>query len=228
VRMRCAQCGSFECSKGEAPEGRDLPKSCPMRDRRAILEGSKRAYSTGPLRGVFLESSRLEGQYEKIPRTRLEETVVFAERMGYRKLGLAFCIGLRREASIITRVLEAKGFKVVGACCKMGGIPKEEIGLLEEEKIRPFHFEACCNPVAQAELLKEEGTELNVMVGLCVGHDALFLRHSAAMVTCLIVKDRVLGHNPVAAIYTCESYYRQKLFGEEPWEEDGEGGEIFA
>lgn len=215
MRARCAQCGSFQCSKGEAFQGRNLAKSCPMRDGKEILEESRRAYSTPSIRRVFLESSRLEGEYKKIPRTRLEETMVFAERMGFRKLGLAFCIGLRREASIIARVLEAKDFQVVGACCKMGGIPKEEVGLLEEEKLRPFHFEACCNPLAQAKLLKREGTELNVVVGLCVGHDALFLRHSAVLATCLIVKDRVLGHNPAAAIYTCESYYGEKLLGGE-------------
>lgn len=33
--------------------------------------------------------------------------------------------------------------------------------------------------------------------------------HSKAPVTVLVVKDRVLGHNPVAALYTAETYYRR-------------------
>jgi len=62
-------------------------------------------------------------------------------------------------------------------------------------------------------VLAEAGTGLNVAVGLCVGHDTLFFQHSAAPVTVLVAKDRVLGHNPVAALYTSRSYYR-RLRGE--------------
>lgn len=70
-----------------------------------------------------------------------------------------------------------------------------------------------CNPIGQAALLEKAGTQLNVILGLCVGHDTLFLRSSAAPTTVLAAKDRVLGHNPVAALYLAESYYREKLFG---------------
>jgi uncharacterized metal-binding protein len=45
-------------------------------------------------------------------------------------------------------------------------------------------------------------------MGLCVGHDSLFLKYSNALCTVLAAKDRLLGHNPLAAIYTIESYYR--------------------
>ena len=64
----------------------------------------------------------------------------------------------------------------------------------------------------QAEVLNREKTELNVMVGLCLGHDILFIKYSKADVTPLIVKDRVTGHNPIAALYTSESYYKKKLW----------------
>lgn len=33
-----------------------------------------------------------------------------------------------------------------------------------------------------------------------------------APITTLVVKDRVTGHNPVAAIYNAESYFEKKLF----------------
>ncbi|WP_274596750.1 DUF1847 domain-containing protein [Desulfurobacterium thermolithotrophum] len=50
---------------------------------------------------------------------------------------------------------------------------------------------------------------MNVIVGLCIGHDMLFQMHSRAPVTTLIVKDRVLAHNPVGALYS--NYYKRKL-----------------
>jgi uncharacterized metal-binding protein len=95
--------------------------------------------------------------------------------------------------------------------CKVGCVPKEELGLLDHEKIRPGHFESACNPIAQAQLLNRAGTELNIMMGLCVGHDALFLKHIEGYATVLAVKDRLLGHNPMAALYTIDSYSRWLL-----------------
>jgi uncharacterized metal-binding protein len=117
-------------------------------------------------------------------------------------------MGLRQEARAVERVLRAEGFEVVSALCKIGCIPKERLGLGETEKIAIGEFEAMCNPVAQAFLLNRSGTEFNIVLGLCVGHDALFLRYAEALCTVLAVKDRVLGHNPLAAVYTLDSYYR--------------------
>jgi len=143
-------------------------------------------------------------------RTRIEETCEFAARMGYRRIGLAFCVGLRAEARVVADIFESRGFEVASVMCKAGGIAKEHLGLEDGEKIRPGGFEAICNPVLQARLLDDAQTELNVVVGLCVGHDAIFFRHSRAPVTVLAAKDRVTGHNPLAAVYTLHSYY-QKL-----------------
>ncbi|WP_297234869.1 DUF1847 domain-containing protein [uncultured Flavonifractor sp.] len=52
-------------------------------------------------------------------------------------------------------------------------------------------------------------------IATCVGHDSLFYKYSDALVTTLVAKDRVLGHNPAAALYNAESYYKSKLFGPE-------------
>ena len=68
-----------------------------------------------------------------------------------------------------------------------------------------------CNPILQARLLNEAHTDLNVVIGLCVGHDSLFYKYSDAYVTTLVTKDRVTGNNPAAALYTATSYYRKKL-----------------
>jgi uncharacterized metal-binding protein len=144
--------------------------------------------------------------------TRVEDTMEFARAMGYRKLGIACCAGLKREGAILESILRKNGFQVSSAVCKTGGVPKEELGIKDEEKVRPGGFEAMCNPIAQAMLLDSAGSQLNILVGLCVGHDALFTKTSKAPVTTLVAKDRVLGHNPVAAIYNHQSYYRKRLY----------------
>lgn len=144
--------------------------------------------------------------------TRIEDTIEFARLMGYKRLGIACCVGLRREGAVLRNILEKNGFEVISAVCKTGAVPKEKLGLRDEQKVRPGSFEAMCNPVAQAMLLDSAGSQLNIVVGLCVGHDALFTMNSKAPVTTLVTKDRVLCHNPVAALYNHQSYYQNKLY----------------
>lgn len=142
---------------------------------------------------------------------RIQETCEFARKMGYHKLGIAFCAGLQAEARAVTRILEAQEFGVVSVICEVGGTPKETIGIREEEKIRSGQFESMCSPVVQAGVLNQEGTDLNILIGLCVGHDSLFFRYSEVFTTVLVVKDRVLGHNPAAALHTSGTYYARML-----------------
>ena len=141
--------------------------------------------------------------------TRVEETMAFARKMGAKKIGIATCVGLLAETRVLAKILRKNGFEVVGVACKMGSMNKTDIGIPQ------FCAEATgpvmCNPVLQAMVLNREKTDLNVLMGLCVGHDSLFCRYSEALATTLVVKDRVLGHNPVQAIYQAESYYKKLL-----------------
>ena len=91
-----------------------------------------------------------------------------------------------------------------GVGCKVGELAKDALGIPPEHH-GPGHI--ACNPVLQAELLNQAGTELNIVMGLCVGHDSLFYKHAQGITTTLVTKDRVTGHNPVAALYNAESYY---------------------
>ena len=134
------------------------------------------------------------------------EIVRFAKGAGFSHLGVAFCMGLSEEANTYVDLLK-KHFEVSSVCCKVCGLAKSEFEL---PQLRPEdEEETMCSPLAQAELLNEAGTELNVVMGLCVGHDALFVKHSAAPVTTLIAKDRVLAHNPTGALYS--QYWRKRL-----------------
>ena len=124
---------------------------------------------------------------------------------GAKRVGIATCAGLINEAKTFSKILKKNGIDHVSVICKVGSRDKTEMGLPEEDKIKPGTFEPMCNPVLQARYLNRAGTDLNIVIGLCVGHDALFNKHSEAPVTTLIAKDRVLGHNPVAALY-CHYY----------------------
>jgi uncharacterized metal-binding protein len=98
--------------------------------------------------------------------------------------------------------------EVVSVSCKAGRTPKEKIGIRDDQKIAIGCFESMCNPIMQAFVLNDSKTEFNVLMGLCVGHDSLFLKYAEAPCTVLAAKDRLLGHNPLAAIYNIDSYYR--------------------
>lgn len=144
--------------------------------------------------------------------TRLEETIEFAKRIGARKIGIATCVGLIRETRILTKILKSHGFEVIGLSCKVGAVPKTAVGIDEACNAVGCNM---CNPIMQAELLNDAETDMNIVVGLCVGHDSLFYKYSKAVTTTLIAKDRVTGHNPAAPLYLAESYYGKKVFGEE-------------
>jgi uncharacterized metal-binding protein len=129
--------------------------------------------------------------------TRLEEIIEFARRAGYTRLGLAFCIALAREAELVASILK-QHFKVDSVCCKIAGLNKDAHQM---SKIKPDQFEVACNPIGQARMLNRAATQLNIMLGLCIGHDILFQKHCEAPVTVLAVKDRVLAHNPLAVLH---------------------------
>jgi uncharacterized metal-binding protein len=112
---------------------------------------------------------------------------------------------MEKEAMMICEIL-SKSFNVSSVCCKVCGIDKSYFDL---EYLHGGEKEAACNPVGQAMILNKEKTDLNIILGLCIGHDILFTKYSNAPVTTLAVKDRVLAHNPLGAIYS--GYYMERL-----------------
>lgn len=135
---------------------------------------------------------------------RMLEIIDMAHMCGYKKLGLCFCLGLIEEARAVCKILTHNGFRVVPIVCKTGGIPKDLLGIENGGN-------AMCNPIGQAYYLNRQNTEFNIALGLCVGHDSLFFKYSEAPVTVLAAKDKVLGHNPLACIYTMDNYYKELL-----------------
>jgi uncharacterized metal-binding protein len=206
MELRCALCGVRACSA--EPGTIAYPDYCPMGQESDALRQARAAYDDPQTRALALAAARTEAdRYPLEPR--VEEVMSFARRLDVDHLGIATCAGLIREARLAQDIFQSHGFRVDSVCCKVGSIPKEAIGLADEEKIRPGQFEALCSPIGQAMLLNEAGTGLNVAIGLCVGHDSLFFQHSTAPVTVLVAKDRVTGHNPAAVLYTSHSYYQR-------------------
>lgn len=218
VSVNCARCSRRVCNTGEWDKG---PDNCPSKIGKDVIRKATRKCTSPENLTLAYNASKQEAScYVRLPhapevvsptKSRVEEIMEFAERMRYKRLGVAYCVGVQYEASLLVPILENRGFEVVSVCCKCGSVPKEELGFEQWEKINPGSFEPMCHPIAQAAVLNSYNTDLNIMVCLCVGHDSLFLRNSKAPCTVLAAKDRVFGHAPLLALYLSRSYHRRVM-----------------
>lgn len=202
----CVDCGKAKCHLGG-----ELTSYCETRKMDPeLLEEVRQEYLENPeVLKIMQNAAAVEYEgYGQL--TRVQEIAEFAKRMGYKKIGIATCVGLLKEARITAKILRSHGLEVYGIGCKVGRIGKQEVGIPEECNALG---KSICNPIMQAALLEKYGTEYNIVIGLCVGHDSLFYKYSKAPVSTLICKDRVLGHNPAAALYMADGFYAKKLFG---------------
>jgi uncharacterized metal-binding protein len=212
ILPQCAKCSETFCRNmpKEKVNKDALPKFCPMKISEITIKAVTERYGKEDVKKIYVPATVTEKEaYELVRgvcmavRPRIKELIEFGKLIRARTIGLAFCAGMRDEAARIVKVLEKSGFTVASVLCKCGGVDKTELGVAKKYKIgSASKYEAGCNPVLQAQLLNDVGTDINVIVGLCVGHDMLFTMNSKAPVTTLIVKDRLLGHNPVIALYS--------------------------
>lgn len=195
----CALCSAHVCDSGDFDRA---PKNCPCLHEK--IYSTKELYKQEENYKIA-RASVLVVQEGYCKKTRLEEIMDFAFKCGYKNLGLAFCIGLAKEAETISKVLVHRGFTINSVICKIGHLSKELIDMSNSPG-------SLCNPIGQATFLNEANTDLNILVGLCVGHDSLFIKYSKAPVTVFAVKDRVLCHNPLSMVYLADTYYKERLF----------------
>lgn len=203
----CASCKGQGCY---ANDEKKMMKVCPTKDKE-MREKARALYHEGDNMKIAHNAAEVEAQ-GYCQWTRIKEIIEFSKKCGYKKLGLAFCIGLSDEAEIARKIFRNHGFEVASIACKNGAIPKSEIGIESGCTVsREPEEENMCNPIGQALFLNEEKTDLNILFGLCVGHDTLAIKYMDAPVTVLVAKDRVTGHNPIAAIYNAGSYFKERL-----------------
>ena len=200
--LSCIDCGVINCRKGDAA----YPDFCLTTGlEEDVLQEAMAEYEKDDINRIAVTAAEVEADHY-CEMTRVEETMEFARGIGAEKLGIATCVGLIQEARTAAKIFRKAGFEVYGVACKCGAVDKTDIGIPERCNAVGPHM---CNPVLQAKLLNREGTQLNVQIGLCVGHDSLFYKYSEAPVTTLVAKDRVLAHNPVGALYQADKYYRK-------------------
>lgn len=186
--MRCDRCTEKPCREGMA---------CTACDAAAL-------YADPEDRRMMRAASEVEAEYYG-EIDRIQEIILFSQKMGYKKLGIAFCAALSEEAAKLSQILE-NYFEISTVNCKVCGVGKSAMGAMESDKVGPIS----CNPIEQAEVLNAANTDLNLLLGLCVGHDALFIKYSQAPVVPVAAKDRVIAHNPLGALY-CSAIFKRMM-----------------
>lgn len=141
---------------------------------------------------IILATNSLEKHYDKL--TRVEAIMLFAKKIGAKKIGLAYCHAMRNETQLFANILEMHGFTIFPISCKTA-------------KNTSF----VCDPIIQAKSFNKIRTDLNILIGLCIGNDALFTKYSSAITAHFILKDHILGHNPLLGLYMSNDYDARSL-----------------
>ncbi|MHA1532040.1 MAG: DUF1847 domain-containing protein, partial [Candidatus Heimdallarchaeota archaeon] len=159
------------------------PNGCPTIEKKDVFQNARKKLEDPEILKTSQVAAHVEVTgYMEWPR--VQELIVFATKMGYKKLGMAFCIGLKEEAKVLTQILEKNDFEVVTGVCTIGSLQKKEMEIPDQDTFSTAE-EVGCNPIGQAYFLNSENTDLNIVVGLCIGHDINFIKHSEAPTTVL-------------------------------------------
>jgi uncharacterized metal-binding protein len=199
MSIQCGVC-SRELCVGGAHLNQDY---CPGHKYPEVLARAKEIYQEDRETRLMAKNAAIVECRGYIAWPRLRDIIEFARLMKYRKLAIAFCHELAKEARKVTQILQEHGFEVISVTCRVGlksslSSPSGETSgdTLNSQPVTHG------NPVAQAWLINEENPDLIILIGLCVGVDALLTKQTKAPKTTLIVKDRLTGHNPAVSIYT--------------------------
>lgn len=200
--VSCHRCKTLACLESYA---QGVPKYCRAGKFKEVIEESNKEYFEPEIAKVHLATARVlkRGGYEW---TRIQQCIEFALEVGATKVGLAVCIACIREGRAMASLLETAGLEVVTVACMIGAAKPQDTGIPDE---LVTGVGIACNPLAQAKMMNQEGTQLNFIYGLCVGHDTLFINHSEAPVTYVATKDAVTGDNPGAVLKSV--VHRMKL-----------------
>ena len=200
LRCICSRQGCW----GGTEQG--IPPYCQANKYLEEIKEATDEYATEETISIYKAAS-IVGENNNGMTPRIEEAILLARELKLVRIGFAACLSMVGEMDYLVKLFEKEGFKVFTVSCQIGRVSAEDRNVPEvKECVR-----SACNPIAQAKILASERTELNFALGLCIGHDILFNRYSHAPVSTLIVKDRVTGNNPAAALYGW--HRRKQLFG---------------
>ncbi|MFX1418753.1 MAG: DUF1847 domain-containing protein [Promethearchaeota archaeon] len=183
-------------------------ENCPIRTSPDIQKKAIELYETDDfiIRSNF--AATIANSQGILPR--LKSTIEYAKAMRFKKLGIASCGALQTETRKTAEILIHYGFEVSSVYCPTGINKNITVEIPEEFKNyckEGYNFDRIyCNPVAQALLMNKAKTDMNIIIGLCVGHDVTFTHLSEAPVITLIAKDWVIPHNPSESL---NSFYKE-------------------
>lgn len=192
--LNCMGCSVAACehTDRQCPDFCAQPQVTP-----ALHKEAYRLYTSKENRALFEAAARAtEGTVES---TRVQDTIKFACYLGAKRVGIATCTIMLNETRIMAKLLRKAGFEVEAIGCKVDSNHRADLDLPPSECGKDA---VLCNPIMQALLLNEARTDLNISLGLCVGHDALFAKYSEAPVTTLVAKDFPAANNPCSVLYT--------------------------
>jgi len=174
--MNCTACAEKGCRTGSAcgTESTDQAK---------ILA----RYREDGAQAIVQAAARLVDDGLAGSLSRLEELCRFIKDRDYRKVGMAYCYGMEKEALRTVRYFAQNGIRVSAISCTVGALPQNAVNA--ESAV----CGVSCNPLGQAAQLEAEGTDLAIQFGICLGHDILFSRAFSGDQTVLVVKDRIFG-----------------------------------
>lgn len=87
-------------------------------------------------------------------------------------VGVASCLGTVEKARGVIKILEREGMKTALVTCKLGGLTIDAVN----RDGKPYKHPGC-NPVAQAKIFNKLNVPVVILVGLCIGHDMIFIKH---------------------------------------------------
>jgi len=200
--VQCSYCAKKSCFMGDVS---NAPEFCPSKLAPETLKEVRAKLEDPEIQKMAQDVAKTWKGIDK--KNRVELTMEYARNRGYNRLGLAFCVGLSYEAELLSNIFINEGFDVISVSCMCGSLSSDDVGLPEEDKIVSGSRQPMCNPIGQAAILDEGGSELSVLLGLCVGDDVLFIKHSKSPVTVIGVKDYALAHNSLGALYTSRTIF---------------------
>lgn len=178
--MDCTKCTLKGCRKSD-----------PCQDKSAEYLAD---YATEEIQGYTKPASLLIDNGKAGTLNRLEEISEYCKLRGYRKIGVAYCYGMEKEATLLRKYLSDEGFKLSMISCTVDGVKEPQI---DPNKVKNV---VSCNPLGQANQLYSSGVQFTILMGLCLGHDILLQKHLKMDFTTFVVKDRVLRHNPILGL----------------------------
>ena len=108
----CEGCGVRACVTGEGT----APEHCPIR-MPGYSEKVSAVYAKNKNAALESASQRVCGaktDRDRIPRLKI--VIEYCRKMGYKKIGIAFCAMVFEEMDWYSRMLRKNGFEVVSAC----------------------------------------------------------------------------------------------------------------